>query len=66
MKEQRIFSPKVNYNAGPFIISGFNPTQAIGAATYDGSLMLTNSSRYLVPDLLNFIKNEIERACQQK
>jgi hypothetical protein len=57
---------KVNYVAGPFIISGFNHTQAIGAATCDWKLVLTNSSRYLVPDLLENIKNKIAAACHQR
>lgn len=54
---------KVNYIAGPFIISGFNHTQAIGAVTYNNALVLTNSSRYLVPGLLKGIELKIEEAC---
>ena len=54
---------KVNKVAGPFIISGFNNQQAIGAATFEGKLVLTNSSRYLVPGLLSIIKTKIEAAC---
>lgn len=54
---------KLNYIAGPFIISGFNQQQAIGAATCDGQLMLTNSSRYLVKGLLKAIEEEIQKAC---
>jgi hypothetical protein len=54
---------KVNYVAGPFIISGFNQQQAIGAVTYNGKLVLTNSSRYLVPGLLTAIEAKIKEAC---
>jgi len=54
---------KVNYIAGPFIISGFNNTQAIGAATYNGKLVLTNSSHYLVNGLLKAIEDKINEAC---
>lgn len=57
---------KVNYVAGPFIISGFNQQQAIGAATCNGKLVLTNSSRYLVSGLLNTIQSKIEQICYQK
>jgi hypothetical protein len=53
---------KLNYVAGPFIVSGFNHTQAIGAATYDGKLVLTNSSRYMVPGLLKAIEVKIQNA----
>jgi hypothetical protein len=53
---------KLNYIAGPFIISGFNHTQAIGAATYNEKLVLTNSSRYLVTGLLKAIEAKIKNA----
>lgn len=54
---------KLNYIVGPFIISGLNNQQAIGATTFDGKLALTNSSRYLVAGLLSRIKEKIEEAC---
>jgi hypothetical protein len=54
---------KVNFVAGPFIISGFNHTSAIGAATYKGRLLLTSSSRYPVGDLLQAIESNIREAC---
>jgi hypothetical protein len=54
---------KVNYVIGPFIISGLNNQQAIGAATVNGQLALTNSSRYLVAGLLAAIQVKIEEAC---
>ncbi|MDP9077052.1 MAG: condensation domain-containing protein [Bacteroidota bacterium] len=53
---------KLNYIAGPFIISGFNQQQAIGAATFNGQLVLTNSSRYLVPGLLTMMETKIKAA----
>jgi hypothetical protein len=53
---------QVNYVAGPFIISGLNNQQAIGAATYNQQLTLTNSSRYLVSGLLEMMQNRIIEA----
>jgi hypothetical protein len=54
---------KVNFVAGPFIISGFNHTQAIGATTVNGKLLLTSSSRYPVNGLLKAIESNIREAC---
>lgn len=54
---------KLNYLAGPFIISGFNYQQAIGVTTYGDKLTITSSSRYPVPGLLSLIKTKIEEAC---
>lgn len=54
---------KLNYYAGPFIISGFNHQQAIGAVTTNGTLVLTNSSRYPVQGLLRSMESLIRSAC---
>lgn len=54
---------KVNFVAGPFIISGINRTQAIGAVTHNGRLLLTHSTRYPVIGLLQAIESKIREAC---
>jgi hypothetical protein len=54
---------KVNFVAGPFIISGINRTQAIGAVTLNGKLLLTHSTRYPVSGLLKAIESKIREAC---
>ena len=54
---------KVHFVAGPFIISGINRTQAIGAVTHNGRLLLTHSARYPVSGLLKAIESKILEAC---
>jgi len=61
--EQSTETLKVNFVAGPFIISGINRTQAIGAVTYNGRLLLTHSTRYPVSGLLKAIERKIREAC---
>jgi len=54
---------KVNFVAGPFIISGINRTQAIGAVTLNGRLLLSHSTRYPVSGLLKAIESKIREVC---
>lgn len=56
---------KVNYITGPFILSGLGNHQTVGATTFNGKLILTNTSRNLVPGLLDTIRTILEQACSK-